>query len=95
MSRPLQVYLDEQDLRALEDWARERGWTKSHAVRVAVRAVMQPRSGDPLLDSSGMVDGLAPDVSEHIDRYLSETYVAETAPKYRSSRGRKKTRIRR
>src|SRR5207247_2367323 len=38
MMRPLQVYLDERDLKSLEAWARERGWTKSQAIRAAVRA---------------------------------------------------------
>lgn len=95
MNRPVQVYLDEQDHRALEAWALERGWTKSHAVRVAVRAVTQRRSGDPLLDASGMVEGLPADASEHIDRYLSETYVAESAPQYRARARRKTTRVRR
>ena len=31
MSRPLQVYLDETDLKNLTRWARERKWTKSQA----------------------------------------------------------------
>ncbi|MGH7323928.1 MAG: hypothetical protein ACREJ9_04685 [Candidatus Rokuibacteriota bacterium] len=33
MDRPLQVYLDEADLKRLEKWSGERGWTKSQAVR--------------------------------------------------------------
>src|SRR5438876_53599 len=39
MNRPLQVYLDERDLARLEAWARARGWTKSRAIRAAVRAL--------------------------------------------------------
>ena len=71
MSRRVQVYLDQQDHRALEAWARERGWATSHAVRVAIRALTQRRSSDSLLDASGMVEGLPADASAHIDRYLS------------------------
>jgi len=38
MTKPLQVYLDDRDLERLEEFARERGWTKSQAIRTAVRA---------------------------------------------------------
>ena len=31
MKRPLQVYVDDEDLAALESWVRARGWTKSDA----------------------------------------------------------------
>jgi hypothetical protein len=43
MKRPLQVYLDEVDLARLETWSRERGWTKTQAVRAALRALTRPR----------------------------------------------------
>jgi hypothetical protein len=85
MSRPLQVYLDDRDLARLEAWSRARGWTKSQAVRVAVRALVSP-SDDPLAGLSGMLDGLPTDVAEHFDRYLNETFVAEKAPDYRARR---------
>lgn len=95
MMRPLQVYLDEPDLERLEEWAKERGWTKSQAVRVAVRALTHRTVGDPLLDSAGMIDGLPADASERIDSYLAESYVAESAPKYQAAAGRKRSRVRR
>ncbi|HAM59108.1 MAG TPA: hypothetical protein DCQ64_28325 [Candidatus Rokubacteria bacterium] len=88
MARPLQIYLDEADLERLERWARARGWTKSQAVRVAVRALTRPRQDEPLLHASGMIDGLPPDVSEQVDRYLEETFVAEKASPYRVRRRR-------
>ena len=47
--RPLQVYLDERDLKSLDAWARERGWTKSQAIRAAVRALARRPAEDPLL----------------------------------------------
>jgi len=50
MMRPLQVYLDERDLKSLEAWARERGWTKSQAIRAAVRALARRPAEDPLLE---------------------------------------------
>ena len=75
MARPLQVYLDDADLARLEAWARARGWTKSRAVRAAVRALTRPPATDPLLELSGMIDGLPADVSEHFDRYLAETFI--------------------
>ena len=86
MSRPLQVYLEDAELERLESWARRRGWTKSQAVRVAVRALTRAPEDDPLLAASGMVDGLPPDLSQHLDRYLRETFVAEPRPPYRRRR---------
>lgn len=82
MRRPLQVYFDEAEIASLEAWSRGRGWTKSQAVRAAVRALTAPREQDPLLEMAGMVDGLPSDLSENFDRYLDATYVAERAPAY-------------
>lgn len=95
MRRPLQVYLDEADLGCLEAWARERGLTKSRAIRLAVRALTRPAAEDPVLEVSGMFDGLPLDVSEHFDRYLNQTYVAEHGPTYRTRRTRGKSGLRR
>lgn len=75
--KPLQVYLDDADARALTEWAGRRGWTKSQAVRAAIRAVTRAeRRDDPLLAASGMIEGLPADLSERFDAYLEETYVA-------------------
>ncbi|HMF39502.1 MAG TPA: hypothetical protein VKQ32_02350 [Polyangia bacterium] len=87
MSRPLQVYLNEEDLVRLEAWSRERGWTKSQAVRAAVRSLIKPKGLDPLLDASGMIEGLPANLSADFDRHLNQTYVIKTPP----SRGRRKT----
>jgi ribbon-helix-helix CopG family protein len=95
MSRPLQVYLDEADLTRLEAWARERGWTKSQAIRVAVRALTRRPAEDPLLELSGDIDGLPADLSEAFDRYLNETFVAETRAPYRARRRRSRPPVRR
>ena len=95
MRRPVQVYLDDTDLARLERWARERGWTKSRAIRLAVRTLTRPTADDPILELSGMFDGLPPDLSEHFDHYLNQTYVAEDGPAYRSRRARAKSRLRR
>jgi hypothetical protein len=86
MSKPLQVYLDDEDLARLEAFARERGWTKSQAIRTAVRALTRPPAGDPILDLSGDIDGLPPDLSREFDRYLNETFVAEPPATYRARR---------
>jgi hypothetical protein len=86
MARPLQVYLDERDLERLDAWARERGWTKSQAIRAAVRALTRRPAEDPLLDLSGDIDGLPPDLSQRFDRYLDETFVAEPPAPYRTRR---------
>jgi hypothetical protein len=48
MSKPLQVYLDEADLERLDAFARERGWTKSQAIRAAIRALTRPPAEDYL-----------------------------------------------
>jgi hypothetical protein len=76
--KPLQVYLDEREQSALERWARSRGWTKSQAIRAAIRALTRPASTDPLLDASGMIDDLPADLSSRFDQYLEETFVAKT-----------------
>lgn len=86
MSKPLQVYLEEEDLERLEAFARERGWTKSQAIRTAVRALTRRPAGDPVLDLSGDIDGLPPDLSREFDRYLNETFVAEPPATYRTRR---------
>jgi hypothetical protein len=88
MTKPLQVYLDERDLERLEAFARERGWTKSQAVRTAVRALTRQASSDPVLDLSGDIDGLPPDMSREFDRHLNETFVAEPPATYRTRRRR-------
>ncbi len=88
MTRPLQIYLDDTDFKRLEEWAGKRGWSKSQAVRIALRALIHSPGEDPLLSASGMIDALPEDLSEHFDRYLQETYVAEKTPRYRKSRRR-------
>lgn len=95
MSLPLQVYLDERDLERLDAWARERGWTKSQAVRAAVRALTRRPVDDPLLDLSGDIDGLPADLSQNFDRYLNETFVAEPRAPYRARAVRSRKTVRR
>lgn len=95
MSRPLQVYLDETELEKLDAWARRRGWTKSQAIRAAVRALTRSEQSDPLLAASGMIDGLPRDCSEQFDRYLTETFVAEKPAPYRPRRRRSRPPVRR
>ena len=77
---PFQVYLDDGDRDRLEAWSRRRGWTKSDAIRAAIRALVNATElpdADPLLGASGMIRGLAPDVSAAFDRYLAETFIAQ------------------
>ncbi|MCC6766897.1 MAG: ribbon-helix-helix protein, CopG family [Deltaproteobacteria bacterium] len=83
MSRPLQVYLEDDDLDRLDAWSRARGWTKSQTIRAAVRALLRSETrDDPLLTASGMIDGLPSDLSERFDEHLGATFVAERAPAY-------------
>jgi hypothetical protein len=74
---------------------RERGWTKSRAIRLAVRTLTRPAASDPILELSGMFEGLPADLSENFDRHLNQTYVAEHAPAYGVRRSRAKSRLRR
>jgi hypothetical protein len=86
MTKPLQVYLDDDDLERLEAFARERGWTKSQTIRAALRALTRPRADDPLLELSGDIDGLPADLAERFDRYWNESFVAEPQATYRVRR---------
>lgn len=96
MKRPLQVYVHEADLARLDAWSRERGVTKSDAVRLAIRALTREPEEDPLLELSGMIhDNLPPDVSERFDEYLEETNVAERPAPYRTRRRKPAARVRR
>jgi len=78
------VYLDDQDLERLEGWTSERGWTKSQAIRSAVRALTRCPAGDPLLDLSGDIDGLPANLSARFDRYLDATFLAEPPAPHRA-----------
>lgn len=83
MSRALQVYLEDPEFEALRAWADERGWTLSQAVRLALKALTLPRQeSDPLLASSGMIEGLPADLSQRFDDYLTHTFVAEPPSRY-------------
>jgi len=53
------------------------------------------RPEDPLLELSGDIDGLPADLSEHFDRYLAETFVAEPRAPYRARRRRSRPAVRR
>ncbi len=88
MSKPIQIYLDDADFDRLEQWAGKRGWTKSQAVRAALRALTRDPEEDPLLSASGMIDALPEDLSQNIDRYLAETFVAEKRTRSRKPRRR-------
>lgn len=96
MSRPLQVYLEEDDLDRLDAWSRARGWTKSQTIRAAVRALLRSETAeDPLLAASGMIDGLPGDLSERFDEHLGATFVAERGPTHRGKASPARKRLRR
>ncbi|MBI1846997.1 MAG: ribbon-helix-helix protein, CopG family [Candidatus Rokubacteria bacterium] len=95
MARPLQVYLDDREADRLDAWARARGWTKSQAVRAAIRALTRPRAEDPVLELSGDIEGLPPDLSASFDRYLDETYAAEAPARYAARRRQTRSPVRR
>ena len=88
MARPLQVLLEPADLDRLDTWSEERGFTKSQAVRLAIRALTRPHEGDPLLGASGMIDGLPADLAEHFDRHLEETFIVTKQKKPRTRKAR-------
>ena len=82
---PLQVYVDEAESRRLTAWSRARGWTKSQAIRAAIRALTGSSDEDPLLQASGMIAGLPADASQQFDRYLEESFVAKKSPQARAA----------
>jgi Ribbon-helix-helix protein, copG family len=73
MGTRLRVYLDDKDLERLEVWRRERGCTRSQAIRLAVRALTRTPLDDPLLGLSGDIDCLPADLSANFKRYLDLT----------------------
>ncbi len=94
--KPLLVYVDDTDFARLDDWSRARGMSKSQAIRAAIRALTHGEAEDPLLSLSGMVhDRLPADVGAHFDRYLQETFVAESPASYTQRSRRPRTRARR
>jgi hypothetical protein len=95
MKRPIQVYFDAPELAQLEAWSRSRGWTKSQAIRAAVRALTRAPGGDALRSLSGMIEGLPPDLSAHFDTHLDGTFVAERTPPYGTRPSRSRARVRR
>ena len=95
MTRPLQVYLDDEDLDRLESWARDRGWSKSQAVRVAIRALTRVAPADSLIELSGDIDGLPEDIGANFDRYVNEVFVARPLVPSRARRGRSRSALRR
>ncbi|HKY37174.1 MAG TPA: CopG family transcriptional regulator [Polyangiaceae bacterium] len=86
--KPLQVYLDEGELGRLDALAKSYGWTKSEAVRVAIRALTRPLAPDSILKLSGMVRGLPAGLASEVSRYLGETFDAKT-PRSKSHRSRR------
>ena len=95
MTRPLQVYVDDDDLERLEAWARARGWTKSQVVRAAIRALTRAPAEDPILELSGDLDTLPEDAAVNFHKYLNETFVAEPTTRYRARRRRTRSTLRR
>ena len=93
--RPLQVYFEPSELARLDAWAKERNWTKSQVVRAAVRALTAEAGADPLLELSGMVQGLPRDLSTRFNDYLGASCVAETAPRYGQRRLQRTRAVRR
>ena len=89
------MYFEDAELDRLETWAKTRGWTKSQAVRAAVRALTLAPEQDPLLELSGIVDGLPADLSERFDQYVNATFVAERPPSYGARARRARARVRR
>jgi hypothetical protein len=80
------VYLESDDLDRLEAFARERGSTKSQAIPTAIRALTRRPAGDPVLELTGDIEALPPDLSAEFARYLNETFVAEPPATYRARR---------
>ena len=86
--KPLQVYMNEDELARLDEWSRRHGMNKSQAVRAAVRAITRTADDDPLLGLSGSIQGLPQDASARLDEYLQETFVARPPPLKRPAKAR-------
>jgi hypothetical protein len=94
MARPIQVYLGDLDLERLDTFAKRHGWTKSHAVREAIRLAARNDGDDPLLDLVGLFDGPR-DLSTNHDHYLNEAFIADKQAKPQARRRRSRATVRR
>jgi hypothetical protein len=95
MERPIQVYLSDLDRERLEAWARAHGWTKSQAIRHAIRIATRTPAQDPILDLIGIFDGWPRDASTRVDHYLNEADRAERRAKSRKTATRSRAAVRR
>lgn len=86
--KPLQVYMNEDELARLDAWSRRHGMNKSQAIRAAVRAITRVADEDPLLGLSGSIQGLPQDASARLDDYLQETFVARPPQPKRPAKAR-------
>jgi hypothetical protein len=95
MPRPIQVYLSDLDCDRLDAWAKEHGWTKSQAVREAIRLATKASVQDPILDLVGIFDGWPRDASSRVDHYLNQADLAERKTKSPSRPARSRAAVRR
>ena len=95
MERPIQVYLDDHDRERLDAWAKEHGWTKSQAIRQAIRLATKAPAQDPILGLVGIFDGWPRDVSTRVDHYLNQAYGAERKAKSAKRPTRSRAAVRR
>jgi hypothetical protein len=95
MERPIQVYLSDHDRERLEAWAKQHGWTKSQAVRQAIRLATKSATQDPILDLVGVFDGWPSDVSSRVDHYLNQADLAERKTKSPKRPARSRAAVRR
>jgi hypothetical protein len=88
MRRRVQVSLNSFERERLDVWAKAHGWTKSQAVRQAIRLATKRPTDDPILDLIGAFDGFPADASTRVDHYLNQADLAERRAKARKQRER-------
>jgi hypothetical protein len=82
--RPVQVYLEPEQLRSLRALAKRRGVSMGELIRQGVNHILYevPLEEDPLWNIIGIVESAPPDLAEKHDEYIVQ-FIREESSEWR------------
>lgn len=82
--KPIQVYLEPEQLHSLRALAKRRGVSMGELIRQGVNTVLNevPLEEDPLWNIIGIVDNAPPDLAERHDEYIVR-FIREESSEWR------------